>query len=206
LQRRRWLSDDEVVAICDYRAAVRRARRRLEPTLTQLAPRGPAIAECPRTPESRGAAFEYFWRSRDQIFLRQLATVAARIPPRAGKIRVFVHGHTHLPDRGQSGANMISGGLLKIPAEGFSPVRGELTPVVINDGAWQRTITPVQLERRASDTGVSVADLVGRIKPEDLPACYSFVQISSENGVPAPAVRYWRQAGTGEWGFGASCS
>jgi hypothetical protein len=200
------LSDDEVVAICDYRAAVRRARRRLEPTLTQLAPRGPAIAECPRTPESRGAAFEYFWRSRDQIFLRQLATVAARIPPRAGKIRVFVHGHTHLPDRGQSGANMISGGLLKIPAEGFSPVRGELTPVVINDGAWQRTITPVQLERRASDTGVSVADLVGRIKPEDLPACYSFVQISSENGVPAPAVRYWRQAGTGEWGFGASCS
>jgi len=100
---------------------------------------------------------------------------------------------------------MISGGLLKIPAEGFSPVRGELTPVVINDGAWQRTITPVQLERRAAEAGVSATDLIGTLKLEDLPACYSFVQVSRENGAPVPVVRYWRQAGTGNWGFGASC-
>jgi hypothetical protein len=198
------LSDDEIVAICDYRAAVRRARRRLEPTLTQLAPRGPAIAECPRTPETRGAAFEYFWRSRDQMFWRHITNVSTRIPGHAGPIRVFVHGHTHLPDRGQANANMISGGLLKIPPEGFSPVRGELTPIVINDGAWQRTITPVQLERRATETGVSITDLMGTMKPEDLPPCYSFVQISLENSAPVPAVRYWRQAGAG-WGFGGSC-
>ena len=199
------LSDEEMVTICDYRAAVRRSRRRLEPTLTQLAPRGPAIAECPRTPESRGGAFEYFWRARDQMFLRHLSTVGTRIPKGAGGIRVFVHGHTHLPDRSQSGANTISGGLLKIPMEGFSPVRGQLTPVVISDGAWQRTITPVQLDRLASEKGVSVVDLMGTMKPEDLAPCYSFVQISSENGAPAPAVRYWRQAGTGDWGFGANC-
>jgi hypothetical protein len=199
------LNDDEVIAICDYRAAVRRSRRRLEPTLTQLAPRGPAVAECPRTPATRGAAFEYFWRSRDQMFLRHLATVTARLPQRRDRIRVFVHGHTHLADRGQAGANMISGGLLKIPAEGFSPVRGELTPVVINDGAWQRTITPVQLDRRATEAGVSTTELIGGMKPEDLPACYSFVQVLREHGEPVPAVRYWRKSGAADWGFGASC-
>ena len=50
---------------------------------------------------------------------------------------------------------MISGGLLKIPMEGFSPVRGALMPVVINGGAWNRTITPVQLERLKAERGVS---------------------------------------------------
>ena len=94
--------------------------------------------------------------------------------------------------------------LLKIPPEGFSPVRGELTPVVINDGAWQRTITPVQLDRRASEANVPVADFVRTLKPEDLAPCYSFVQITSENGAPVPAVRYWRQAGS-DWGFGPGC-
>jgi hypothetical protein len=139
------------------------------------------------------------------MFLRHLATVTARLPPRRDRIRVFVHGHTHLPDRGQANANMISGGLLKIPAEGFSPVRGELTPVIINDGAWQRTITPVQLDRRATEAGVSPTELIGMMKPEDLPACYSFVQVSRDSGEPVPAVRYWRKSGTGDWGFGASC-
>src|SRR5207247_9163347 len=43
------LSDDEIVTICDYRAAMRRSRRRLEPVPTQFAPRGPAVTDCPRT-------------------------------------------------------------------------------------------------------------------------------------------------------------
>ena len=59
------LTDDEIVTLCDYRAAVRRARRRFEPVVSQFAPRGPVVAECPRTPETRGGAFDYFWRSRD---------------------------------------------------------------------------------------------------------------------------------------------
>jgi hypothetical protein len=116
-----------------------------------------------------------------------------------------VHGHTHLPDRSQSGANLISGGLLKIPMEGFSPVRGALTPVVINDGAWQRTITPVQLERMASDRGVSERDLLASLRPEDLPPCYSFVHIVVANGAPVPAVRYWRQSAAGEWALASTC-
>ncbi|PWT80789.1 MAG: hypothetical protein C5B57_11670, partial [Blastocatellia bacterium] len=66
------LSDDEVVALCDYRAASRRARRRGEPFLQQFSPRGPVVTECPRTPDTRGSLFDYYWRSRDQIFGRHL--------------------------------------------------------------------------------------------------------------------------------------
>ena len=44
------MSDEELTGLCDYRAAVRRARRRFEPFVTQFAPRGPAVGECPRTP------------------------------------------------------------------------------------------------------------------------------------------------------------
>lgn len=198
------LSDAEVVALCDYRGAMRRARRRFEPIVTQFLPRGPVVAECPRTPDSRGSIFDYFWRSRDEMFLGYLETIARRLPDRS-RPWVFVHGHTHLPDRSQSAANRISGGLLKIPMEGFSPVRGALTPVVINDGAWQRTITPVQLERVASDRGVSERELLASLPPEDLQPCYSFVHIGIANGAPVPVVRYWRQSPTGEWALASAC-
>ncbi|PYR35889.1 MAG: hypothetical protein DMF89_20195 [Acidobacteria bacterium] len=198
------LTDSEVVALCDYRAAVRRARRRFEPLVTQFAPRGPAVSECPRTPESRGALFDYFWRSRDERFLGHLDKIAAGLPGQK-RPAVFVYGHTHLPDRSQSTANMISGGLLKIPMEGFSPVRGALTPVVINDGAWQRTLTPVQLARMASERGVSDQQAFATLRHEDLPPCYSFVTVGIVNGEAMPAVRYWRRSPQGEWGAAAGC-
>jgi hypothetical protein len=189
-------SDDELAAVCDYRAAVRRARRRFEPLVTQFAPRGPAVAECPRTPETRGAQFDYFWRSRDEAFGRHLKALGAQTGGRSPD--VFVHGHTHLPDRSQYNANMISGGLLKIPMEGFSPVRGALMPIVINGGAWQRTITPVQYERLRASRSMSDDVLLGSLQPDDLPACYSFVRIPGYTDTPAPAVRYWRQMGS-DW-------
>ena len=46
------------MAVCDYRAAIRRARRRMERVLTQLAGVGPPIAECPRLPDTVGPAFD----------------------------------------------------------------------------------------------------------------------------------------------------
>jgi hypothetical protein len=198
------LSDDEITALCDYRAAVRRARRRFEPPVSQFAPRGPAISECPRSAETRGAIFDYFWRSRDELFGRYVQTVTTRLgakrPP-----AVFALGHTHLADRAQSTANMISGGLLKIPMEGFSPVRGALTPVVINGGAWQRTITPAQLERLRTERGVSGPELLRQLQPEDLPPCYSYVFIAASPQRTA-AVRYWRPPTGTAAGSGAVCA
>jgi hypothetical protein len=199
------LDDDAIVAVCDYRAAVRRSRRRMEPVLTQLYGRGPVVAECPRKPETRGSHFEYFWRSRDVLFMRRLDEVVRLVPKRARPIAVFVHGHTHLPDRAQDNANMISGGLLTIPMEGFAPFRGSKTPVAINGGAWQRTLTPVQLERRATERGVTESDVLASLGPEDLAPCYSFVRIASYADTPAPEVRYWRQSAGGEWAIAAAC-
>jgi hypothetical protein len=198
-------TDDEIAAVCDYRAALRRARRRFEPAVTQFAPRGPVVSECPRTPETRGGIFEYVWQSRDRVFARHLEAVARRLPGPPRPISVFVHGHTHLPDRAQTGANMISGGLLKIPMEGFSPVRGALSPVAINGGAWQRTITPAQLDRIKTERNLSDRDLMRSLQPEELPPCYSFVHIPPYMGTPAPSVRYWRQAAGGDWALATGC-
>jgi hypothetical protein len=199
------LTDQELTALCDYRAALRRARRRFEPAVSQFAPRGPAITECPRTPDTRGAIFDYFWRSRDEFFGGYIERVRQR-SKQPGAPVVFAIGHTHLPDRTQSYANMISGGLLKIPMEGFSPVRGALTPIVINGGAWNRTITPVQLERLKAERNVTWHELLTALQPEDLPPCYSFVHVPAYDKDPAPAVRYWRRAADGRWEIGPTCA
>ena len=206
------LTDQELTALCDYRAAVRRARRRFEPVVTQFAPRGPAVTECPRTPDTRGAIFEYFWRSRDELYgdyveraRRRSSAPSTSLGPGSNAPAVFAIGHSHLADRAQSYANMISGGLLKIPMEGFSPVRGALTPVVINGGAWNRTITPVQLERLKAERGVSWHEFLQSLEPEALPPCYSFVLVPAYDKEPAPAVRYWRQDSDGAWGVAPAC-
>ena len=135
------LDNDELTALCDYRAALRRARRRFERYLTQTDPLGPPVAECPRLPDSRGGQFDYFWRTRDLIYGRRLETVQASLPDAERPIAVFVHGHTQLVDWRQRVLLSTSQGRPVI-VDGFSPVRNALTPVVINGGAWQRTITP----------------------------------------------------------------
>jgi UDP-2,3-diacylglucosamine pyrophosphatase LpxH len=114
------LSDPQIVAVCDYRAAVRRARRRMERVLTQLAGVGPPIAECPRLADTVGPAFEYYWRSRDR-------QVREHIGDPKG-LDAVVFGHTHLLDR---------------PYRPF----GEAGPVVVTSGAWQRTIHPNDLKQ-----------------------------------------------------------
>jgi hypothetical protein len=200
----RDLTDQELTALCDYRAAVRRARRRFEPLVTQFAPRGPAVAECPRTPDTRGAIFDYFWRSRDDFYRGYVERAGGRTKRPDAPV-VFAIGHTHLADRAQSYANMISGGLLKIPMEGFSPVRGALTPVVVNGGAWNRTITPVQLERLKAERGLPWHEFLQSLEPEALPPCYSFVLVPAYERDPAPAVRYWRQSSDGTWDVASAC-
>lgn len=100
---------------------------------------------------------------------------------------------------------MISSGLLKIPMEGFSPVRGQLTPVVINAGAWQRTITPVQLDRRANEAGVPLADLLRHLAAGGSSGLLQPGSNLRGNDLPAPAVGYWRQTADGDWGLGATC-
>ena len=176
------LTDQEIVAICDYRAAVRRARRRLERSLTQVPHVGPPITECARVPATRGSAFEYFWRSRDARFVDRLDQVQRSIRGggQAPPIKVFVYGHQHLADNG------------------FVPVRGAEWPIVINSGAWQRTVTPFQIDELMKARAWSEADVLRQLQPEDLPACYGVAWIEPYVDRPSPRFRFWR--GDGRWG------
>ena len=194
------LSDDELTAICDHRAALRRARRRFERILTQLDPTGPPLAECPRTPETDAPRFEYFWGSRDRVFGRHLERLTDPRP-----VAVMVHGHTHLADYRQGNFTRVEAGLTYV-VDGFSPVRGAATPIVINGGAWQRTVTPRQLDEHRRRLGLSEAEQLESMQPEQLPPCYSFVQIDPYDERPdPPVVRYWRQDRDGTWMMAPRC-
>ena len=199
------LNDDEIVALCDYRAASRRARRRFERVLTQFDPQGPPVRECPRLPDSRGGLFDYFWRTRDLVYGGRLEAAQDGAPAAAGPIAVFVHNHTHLVDWRQSVLELTRLGRTVI-VHGFSPVRNALSPVVINGGPWQRTITPVQFGRLQAEHGLSDAELLGALRPEHLAPCHGFVQIDPYEDTPVlPAIRYWRQAESGDWEMAARC-
>ena len=194
------LSDDDLTAICDHRAALRRARRRFERILTQLDPTGPPLTECPRTPETDAPRFEYFWGSRDRVFRRHLEQLTDPRP-----VAVMVHGHTHLADYRQGNFTRVEAGLTYV-VDGFSPVRGAATPIVINGGAWQRTVTPRQLDEHRRRLGLSEAELLESMQPEQLPPCYSFVQIDPYDERPdPPVVRYWRQDRDGTWMMAPRC-
>ena len=194
------LTDDELTALCDHRAALRRARRRFERILTQLDPTGPPLAECPRTPETDAPRFEYFWGARDRVFRRHLEQLTDPRP-----VAVMAHGHTHLADYRQGNFTRVEAGLTYV-VDGFSPVRGAATPIVINGGAWQRTVTPRQLDEHRRRLGLSEAELLESVQPEQLPPCYSFVQIDPYDGQPDPPVlRYWRQDRDGAWGMAPRC-
>ena len=200
------LGDSELIALCDYRAASRRARRRFERVLTQFDPQGPPVRECPRHPDSRGGLFDYFWRTRDRMYGDRLQEAQAGRPPGAAPIAVFVHHHTLLVDWRQRVLELTRLGRTVI-VDGFSPVRNALAPVVINGGPWQRTITPVQFGRLRAEHGLSDAELLEALQPEHLPPCYGFVRVDPYDEAPGlPAIRYWRQAedGTG-WQMAGTC-
>ena len=130
---------------------------------------GPALAECPRTPgQPRRGVRVFLALARSDVLAasRRGRPRAARRPP--GRFASSSTGTRTCPIARSPTANMISGGLLKIPMEGFSPRRGELTPVVINGGAWQRTITPVQLGRMASESRRTRRGCSRLDQPEDL--------------------------------------
>jgi len=177
------LTDRQLIAMCDYRAALRRSRRRLERSMTQAPTTGRAPSECPRTPTTRGSAFDYFWRSRDELmasgFDRVRAALAADKRP-SQSIKVMALAHTHLA---------------AVP----QPLsRRDATPIALNSGAWQRTVTPFQIEEVMQNRGWSESDVLRQLRPEDLPACYGVIWIEPYSSEPKPRVRFWRP--DGRWG------
>ena len=177
------LTDSEVAAICDYRAALRRARRRMEQGLTQLPRIGPAVRQCPRLSTTVGPTYQYYWTSRDAVFNARFDEVVVdlRFAGVTERPVVFVYSHTHLSHTG------------------FSPVAGSSTPTFVNTGAWQRTIYPAHLQELERASGAPRGDFLRSLRPEDLAPCYSFVWVEPYDDTPRATLRYWRRGDDGQW-------
>jgi UDP-2,3-diacylglucosamine pyrophosphatase LpxH len=167
-------SKEEVEAICDRRWLLRK----------QVP--GSGIQECESTGEL-GAISEKVAefrnpKTKNERFRRHLTNTQAAIPTGSRPntwFAFFVYGHTH-----------------KEEAD-YAPfdVTANWKPVVYNSGAWQRTATPEAWCTIARSKGYSDAEALEKLKPEDLPPCYSFVTVArGSDGKLLLKQMYWVQA------------
>jgi len=164
------LTRDEIEDACDKRWSMHLA----DPSRgVELCPHGGGLSAATQslvaglTPRVRAAAF----RER----LNQLRSDVQEEGSGAENIfQTYVYGHTHFEHNA---------------CTPFSR-QADWKPLVVNDGAWQRTaneeILCALLAGKEEDT-----DAFAKLKPEDLPGCYPFVIIAP--GQPA-LLRYWVQA------------
>lgn len=177
-------TDEELLAICEARAqihAYQRANGVADPT----------ISPCPVKDPSLGAVGQTLLRrTRDSILREYLSGRFAQLRKSAGitePFKIYIYGHTHGAD------------------SGFRPLatsHPDWNPIVLNTGAWQRTVTPEQLrglECRAQ-SGRSVIEL----QPDDLPPCYSAVFVRP-TAPDRPELRYWTRDAAGAWRFESTC-
>jgi UDP-2,3-diacylglucosamine pyrophosphatase LpxH len=176
------LTDAELEALCDQRAAF--AEQLNKPG------ESPLITECPRADGTLGAISDYLFRTPDTIlkdYLERTYEVLQRARPEITPFDVFVYGHTHKANRG------------------FQPVKGYWNPTVVNTGAFQRVVTPDQLKAIQEKRALKDKEALLFLKPEDLPACYSYIRIDPYEDRPRPLLRYWVQDESGKWGEKEQC-
>ena len=170
----------------------------------------PKTDRCPTVglePQQRlGAAASALFFDEDELLRDHLEQRRIALHPESapqsndGNFTVFIYGHTHKA---------------KAPRSPFE-AQADWRPTVVNTGAWQRVATPRQLEhierRLANMKGLQPDDptLFPSLRPEDLPACYSYVVIApydpAVQPVPKPRLLFWaRSTVKNEWGEFASC-
>ena len=93
-------------------------------------------------------------------------------------LRTYVYSHTHRAE---------------LPFDGT--LSGPFRPKVVNTGAFQRIVTPEQMNQRFE----SPQDALRKAKLEDLPRCYSFVVVEPKKErfpkllrYPIPSQDGWR--------------
>jgi UDP-2,3-diacylglucosamine pyrophosphatase LpxH len=142
---------------------------------------------CPQT--SLGGPMQAATTSRDAVFRGHLEQMQEALSNRANaeRIALVVTSHTHRAS----------------PA--FSPFRrpgDRWTPWVVNTGAWQRTMTPSQLEALKTSRHMSEAAVL-TLTPEDLPACYPVVVVRPYANDPESELLWWRKGAT--WFLDQKC-
>lgn len=149
--------------------------------------RPPSVQPCP----GNLGALQSLFNSRDKIFRDHFQkTIESLIQQRAvqRRFQVFIWSHTHEAD------------------QGFNPRQHESdgwNPIVVNTGAWQRTITAQQLAKLQADRKLNDKQTLQLI-PEDLPPCYPFVQVKPYQVGPVSNLQFWRKTAAG-WSQGDDC-
>lgn len=176
-------NENDIRTICDERAALVKIQKEL-PTSERT------MTECPRQGGTLGALGEALFRARNTVLAEHLEKICRNLEGCVqNPFSVFVFSHTHLA----------------VP--GYSPIKnGSWRPLVINTGAWQRVVTPNELSMLRQERHLTDAEVLNKLEPEDLPACYSVILIPAytETEKPTPVLRYWKQQQEGGWGFSSS--
>ena len=172
------LSDDEIREICDARAAlgapVAPGETRLfsPPKRCAVKTLG-AIGQALLGPNLRKRIAEYVTSVSQQ----------SKVGDAAPRFALFVYGHTHAAD---SGFDVAS-------ADGL-----DWRMRVVNTGAWQRVISPADLEKfRCSRPESEII----RLEPDALPAWYTAVVVRPYATKPDARLKYWVGKPDGTWAF-----
>jgi hypothetical protein len=132
-------------------------------------------------------------KAKNERYQSYLTSLQAAIPATsrpATDFSLYVYGHTH-----------------KVEFD-YMPFDSSANwaPVVFNDGAWQRTATPEAWCTVARNKGLSDAEAISQLQPEDLPGCYPYV-IVTPIGPPFIRQMYWVQKSGSEPGsFAVTCT
>lgn len=172
------LSNDEISGIC----AVRAERAASETGAAH-------IKRCPK--KDLGAVLQRLVRSRESVYMDHLNATASRLA-KAGVhpvFELFIYSHTHAAEAAYTP---------------FQHSDSSWLPLVMNSGAWQRTITGDHLAALAKARHLADKDVLA-LQPEDLPECYPFILIPPyEAGKPRGSLQYWTRSAAG-WAVQSRC-
>ena len=176
-------TDDELRLLCDRAFAIRldEVNHKLRSDTGMPCP-GPQVMG-DAAENTLGSISESLFRERDKVIAEHLKRLRSSLPDNP-EFKAYVFSHTHravLP---------------------FQPIRtGKFLPWVVNSGAWQRTVTPRQLESQKKNK--SAAEIM-KMQPEQLPPCYSFVWLKPNQ--VKPELYSWQRTGTTWSASGSQCS
>lgn len=184
----RNFSDAEIITLCDQRAAFKELQYRQGNEST--------IETCHRKDKTLGALAQYFLRKDYKVFEEHLKKRYLELK-NSGKenpvFEIFVYGHTHKAHSYEKFYNKI-----KLPRY--------WEPKIFNSGAWQRVITPEQLEKLSSRKKLKDSEVLHKLIPEDLYPCYSFVIIDyNDKGRPNAHLKYWSLNNKATWEAADNC-
>ena len=165
------LTDDDITTICNERAIQLAKQKEAGTKIT--------ITSCPKKNEELGAIAQAIFSSSDKVIGDHLEKKVC--PHLNGCVErpfeVFIFGHTHLA----------------FPPRDLSLSSGNWKPTIINSGAWQRLVTPKQIEAIRHEQAIPKEQVLPKLLPENLPPCYTYVVVKpySKGESPKPLLRYW---------------